>query len=146
MKFSEMRARLSGLPEGYNGQKGKWNEIKGAFQIKKCCLIRALQYGPDGEVLVSPVTEKPYFDWQLAMYIETADGEEYNVRTNSQKLVAVFRAQIAEDKKADEVNQYGSEIFYCIPPEGRVRFCTTEQEYGKKKEKHDVAYLEDVED
>ena len=36
MKFSEMKAKMSGLPDGYDGQRAKWNEIKGTFLIRKC--------------------------------------------------------------------------------------------------------------
>ncbi|MBQ1462983.1 MAG: hypothetical protein IIZ24_02235 [Candidatus Methanomethylophilus sp.] len=144
MKFSEMKAKMSGLPDGYDGQKAKWNDIKGAFVIKKCCLIRSVQTDSEGNVVCNPATEKPYFDYQLAFYIETEDGSKYNVRTNSRKLTGVFLAQLGDEPKADMVNQYGSEIFFLEPPEGRVRFCTVQQEYGKNKEKHDVAYLEEA--
>ena len=32
MKFSEMKAQLSGLPEGFNGQRAKWTEVTVPFE------------------------------------------------------------------------------------------------------------------
>lgn len=143
MKFSEMKAQLSGLPEGFNGQRAKWTEVTVPFEILKACLLREPQLDSDGEIIVSPKTGKPYFDYNLAMMIRLESGNELIVRTNSPKLIPVFRPQI-ENRPADGVNRYGTEFFLLEVPSGKVRFTAVKHDYGNKG-KQDVAYLEDVE-
>ena len=143
MKFSEMKAQLSGLPEGFDGQRAKYQDVTGTFIIVKACLLREVQLDPQGEVMCSPVTGKPYFDWNLALQIRTEHGELKVVRTNSPTLIPVFRSQIGDDRKADSVNRYGAEIFNLDPPEGKLRFTTMKHDY-KSKGMQDVAYLEEA--
>ena len=89
-------------------------------------------------------TGKPYFDYNLAMMIRLESGNELIVRTNSPKLIPVFRSQI-ENRPADGVNRYGTEFFLLEVTSGKVRFTAVKHDYGAKG-KQDVAYLEDVED
>ena len=144
MKFSEMRAQMSGLPEGFSGKKVKWQEVREAFTIVKLCMTVQSQKTESGELLVSPVTGEVYMDRNLVMVIRTEKGEDLLVYTNSPKLVPVFRQQIPEERKPDEVSRYGADIYILDPPEGKLRFTTMKHKFGSKGEM-DVAYLEEAE-
>lgn len=144
MKLSEARAKVSGLPEGFPARSKKWNDVSETFTIEKAALMVGEQRGEDGQVLVSPTTQKPYLEYQVALALILKSGERVSVRTNSPRLIPLFRGEITEDREPDAVNTFGRRIYIVEPPEGTLRFVPFRYTY-KNDLKADVADLEEVE-
>lgn len=144
MKLSDARAKVSGLPEGFPAKTKKWNDISETFTIEKAALMVGEQIGEDGQILISPKTDKPYLEYQVVLALVLKDGEKISVRTNSPRLIPLFRGELTEDRQPDGTNSFGRRIYIVEPPEGTLRFVPFRYTY-KNDLKADVADLEEVE-
>lgn len=135
MKLSEMIAKKSGIPDGFRGQKAKWDEISEPFQIEKIAILQRPAVNEAGETIVFSKGSKAgctVMDRTAVMQIITAD-KEYIIRTNSKRITSLFICQI-EGRDADDTNNFGDEVFIVEPPEGWLKFAPFKQKYANGKE------------
>jgi hypothetical protein len=131
MKLSEMIAKKSGIPDGFRGQKAKWDEISEAFQIEKAAILQKPAVNEAGETIVFSKGSKAgqtVMDRIAVLQIITAD-KEYIIKTNSKRITTLFIDQI-DGKEADDVNVFGDQIFIVEPPEGWLKFVPFKQKYA----------------
>ena len=147
MKLSEMKNRVSGLPDGFDGVKMSWDEVKETFEIKKACILERDKKDEGGNVIVykqGPKQGQAVPDRQIALQLKTASGETVLVRTNSPRIVSLYTGDL--DRECDETNRFGDKIYYVEAPEGELKFVPFEMDKKKdgKPMKWDVADLEEV--
>lgn len=150
MKLSEMKNKVTGLPEGFTGARKKWDEVKEVFEIVKAAVLERDKVGEDGQVIKfskGPREGQTVPDRQVCFQIRTSDGKDVIVRTNSPRLTSLYTGDL--DRDPDSVNQFGDRIFLVDVPEGKMHFVPYEIE-GKDKSgksmRWNVADLEEVED
>ena len=150
MKLSEMKNKVTGLPEGFIGTRKKWDEIKEVFTIVKAAVLERDKTDENGQVIrfsKGPREGQAVPDRQVCFQIKTSDGKDVIVRTNSPRLTSLYAGDL--DRDPDAVNQFGDRIFNVEVPEGRMHFVPYEIE-GKDKSgksmRWNVADLEEVED
>ena len=147
MKLSEMRNRVTGLPDGFAGTKKDWKDVAETFRIEKAAILDKDKKDESGEAILyrqGPKQGQPVPDRQIAMQLRTASGEAVLVRTNSPRIVTLFAGDL--DRECDEVNRFGDRIYHVEAPEGELKFVPYEMDkkkYGKPI-KLDVADLEEV--
>ena len=147
MKLSEMRNKVTGLPEGFSGIKKDWKDVTETFRIEKAAILEKDKKDESGEVILyrqGPKQGQPVPDRQIAMQLRTASGEAVLVRTNSPRIVTLFTGDL--DREYDEVNRFGDRIYHVEAPEGELKFIPFEMDKKKdgKPIKWDVADLEEV--
>ena len=148
MKLSEMRNKVTGLPEGFSGIKKDWKDVTETFRIEKAAILEKDKKDESGEVILyrqGPKQGQPVPDRQIAMQLRTASGEVVLVRTNSPRIVTLFTGDL--DREYDEVNRFGDRIYHVEAPEGELKFIPFEMDKKKdgKPIKWDVvADLEEV--
>lgn len=147
MKLSEMRNKVTGLPEGFSGIKKDWKDVTETFRIEKAAILEKDKKDESGEVILyrqGPKQGRPVPDRQIAMQLRTASGEAVLVRTNSPRIVTLFTGDL--DREYDEVNRFGDRIYHVEAPEGELKFIPFEMDKKKdgKPIKWDVADLEEV--
>ena len=147
MKLSEMRNKVTGLPEGFSGIKKDWKDVTETFRIEKAAILEKDKKDESGEVILyrqGPKQGQPVPDRQIAMQLRTASGEAVLVRTNSPRIVTLFTGDL--DREYDEVNRFGDRIYHVEAPEGELKFIPYEMDKKKdgKPIKWDVADLEEV--
>ena len=147
MKLSEMRNKVTGLPDGFAGTKKDWKDVAETFRIEKAAILEKDKKDESGEVILyrqGPKQGQPVPDRQIAMQLRTASGEAVLVRTNSPRIVTLFTADL--DRECDEVNRFGDRIYHVEAPEGELKFIPFEMDKKKdgKPIKWDVADLEEV--
>ena len=148
MKLNDMKNRTTGLPQGFEGVRMKWDKVEGAFEIEKAAILERDKTNDDGEIIryeKGPKAGQAVPDRQLAMQIRTEDGRKVIVRTNSPRLTSLYVDDL--DREPDSTNQFGDRIFEVEVPEGKLRFVPHQIE-GKDKngkaQKWDVADLEQL--
>ena len=147
MKLSEMRNKVTGLPDGFDGVKKDWKDVTETFRIEKAAILEKDKKDESGEVILyrqGPKQGQPVPDRQIAMQLRTASGEAVLVRTNSPRIVTLFTGDL--DREYDEVNRFGDRIYHVEAPEGELKFIPYEMDKKKdgKPIKWDVADLEEV--
>ena len=147
MKLSEMRNKVTGLPDGFVGVKKDWKDVAETFSIEKAVILEKDKKDENGEVILyskGPKQGQPVPDRQIAMQLRTASGEAVLVRTNSPRIVPLFTGDL--DRECDEVNRFGDRIYHVEAPEGELKFVPYEMDKKKdgKPIKWDVADLEEV--
>lgn len=145
MKLSEMKAKKSGLPDGFSGARAKWSDIKQKFQIQKACILERPARGEDGTPLVysrGAMEGEPIMDRQLALAIKTEAGDEFTVRTNSRRMVSLFSGDLG--REPDSQNAFGDAVYIVDAPEGWLKFVPFKYEYANGQ-KGDVCDLEEAE-
>lgn len=144
MKLSEMKAKKSGLPEGFSGERAKWNEISEPFEILKAAVLERPAIGDDGPLTYSqgPKEGQPIMDRQMALSIKTVSGKEYIIRTNSRRLVSLFSGDL--DREPDFKNSYGDSVYVVEAPEGKIKFVPFRYEYSNGM-KGDICDIEEAE-
>ena len=147
MKLSEMRNKVTGLPEGFSGIKKDWKDVTETFRIEKAAILEKDKKDESGEIILyrqGPKQGQPVPDRQIAMQLHTASGEAVLVRTNSPRIVTLFTGDL--DREYDEVNRFGDRIYHVEAPEGELKFVPFEMDKKKdgKPIKWDVADLEEV--
>lgn len=148
MKLNEMKAAVSGVPEGFTGDRMKWDKLNEEFEIVKAAMLRRPARNKEGEIIryeKGPRAGQVVPDWQLVLGVRTRSGKQYVVRTNSPKLVPLFTGEIGDDREADSVNRFGDEIFNVEYPEGFLKFVSATNKYADGRE-GSVADLEQAED
>ena len=148
MKLSEMKNRNSGLPEGFEGVKMSWDEVKDVFTIQKVCVLERDKMDENGQPILfknGPKTGQSIPDRQLAMQLIVGD-KKVIVRTNSARLTSLYSGDL--DREPDEVNRFGDRIFYVEVPEGKMKFVPFEQKGKKdgKEMKWNIADLEEIDE
>ena len=149
MKLSEMKNKVSGLPDGFIGVKMSWDEVNETFQIVKACVLERDKINEKGEKILyqkGPKQGQPVPDRQVAFQLHTASGKQLIVRTNSPRLTSLYSGDL--DREPDSVNRFGDKIFDVEPPEGDMHFVPFEQKGTKngKEMSWDVADLEEVDE
>ena len=147
MKLSEMRNKVTGLPDGFAGTKKDWKDVAETFRIEKAAILEKDKKDESGEVILyrqGPKQGQPVPDRQIAMQLRTASGEAVLVRTNSPRIVSLYTGDL--DRDCDEVNRFGDRIYHVEAPEGELKFVPYEMDKKKdgKPIKWDVADLEEV--
>ena len=147
MKLSEMRNKVTGLPDGFVGTKKDWKDVAETFRIEKAAILEKDKKDESGEIILyrqGPKQGQPVPDRQIAMQLRTASGEAVLVRTNSPRIVTLFTGDL--DRECDEVNRFGDRIYHVEAPEGELKFVPYEMDKKKdgKPIKWDVADLEEV--
>ena len=147
MKLSEMRNKVTGLPDGFAGVKKDWKDVAETFRIEKAAILEKDKKDESGEVILyrqGPKQGQPVPDRQIAMQLRTASGEAVLVRTNSPRIVSLYTGDL--DRECDEVNRFGDRIYHVEAPEGNLKFVPYEMDKKKdgKPIKWDVADLEEV--
>ena len=147
MKLSEMRNKVTGLPDGFSGIKMDWKDVTETFRIEKAAILEKDKKDESGEVILyrqGPKQGQPVPDRQIAMQLRTASGEAVLVRTNSPRIVSLYTGDL--DREYDEVNRFGDRIYHVEAPEGERKFVPFEMDKKKdgKPIKWDVADLEEV--
>ena len=147
MKLSEMRNKVTGLPDGFSGIKMDWEDVTETFRIEKAAILEKDKKDESGEVILyrqGPKQGQPVPDRQIAMQLRTASGEAVLVRTNSPRIVSLYTGDL--DRDYDEVNRFGDRIYHVEVPEGELKFIPYEMDKKKdgKPIKWDVADLEEV--
>ena len=147
MKLSEMRNKVTGLPDGFAGTKKDWKDVAETFRIEKAAILEKDKKDESGETILyrqGPKQGQPVPDRQIAMQLRTASGEAVLVRTNSPRIVTLFTGDL--DREYDEVNRFGDRIYHVEAPEGELKFVPYEMDKKKdgKPLKWDVADLEEV--
>ena len=147
MKLSEMRNKVTGLPDGFAGTKKDWKDVAETFRIEKAAILEKDKKDESGEVILyrqGPKQGQPVPDRQIAMQLRTASGEAVLVRTNSPRIVSLYTGDL--DRECDEVNRFGDRIYHVEVPEGELKFVPYEMDKKKdgKPIKWDVADLEEV--
>ena len=51
MKLSEMKNKVTGLPEGFTGTRKKWDEVKEIFTIEKAAVLERDKTDENGQVI-----------------------------------------------------------------------------------------------
>ena len=150
MKLSDMKNKVTGLPEGFTGARKKWDEVKDVFEIKKAAVLERDKIDENGQIIrysKGPREGQAVPDRQVCFELVTTDGKRLIVRTNSPRLTSLYSGDL--EREPDAVNQFGDKIFLVEAPEGKMHFIPYEIE-GKDKtgkvKKWDVADLEEVED
>lgn len=148
MKLSEMRNKVTGLPDGFVGTKKDWKDVSETFRIEKAAILEKDKKDESGEVILyrqGPKQGQPVPDRQIAMQLRTASGEAVLVRTNSPRIVTLFTGDL-DGRECDEVNRFGDRIYHVEAPEGELKFVPFEMDKKKdgKPIKWDVADLEEV--
>ena len=148
MKLSEMKNKVSGLPDGFVGVKMSWDEVDEAFEIVKACVLERDKINEKGEKILyqkGPKQGQPVRDRQVAFQLRTKSGKQLIVRTNSPRLTSLYSGDLERDP--DDVNRFGDKIFAVEPPEGFMHFIPFEQKGTKngKEMSWNVADLEEVE-
>ena len=148
MKLSDMRNKVTGLPEGFEGVKKNWEDVTETFRIEKAAILERDKKDENGETILyrqGPKQGQPVPDRQIAMQLRTASGEAVLVRTNSPRIVPLFTGDL-DGRECDEVNRFGDRIFSVEAPEGELKFVPFEMDKKKdgKPIKWDVADLEEV--
>ena len=147
MKLNEMVAKKSGLPEGFGGERAKWDEVKVRFTIRKICVLqRPARDKETGEIITyqdGPRRGEPIPDRQVIMTVETEDKKLLLIRTNSRRITSLYAGDL--DRKPDAQNQFGDDVFIVEAPEGWLRFVPFKQEYANGQ-KGDVADLMEAEE
>ena len=147
MKLSEMKNKVTGLPDGFVGNKKEWKEVAETFRIEKAAILERDKKDEAGSVIVykqGPKQGQAVPDRQIALQLKTASGETVLVRTNSPRIVSLYTGDL--DRECDETNRFGDKIYYVEPPEGELKFVPFEMDKKKdgKPMKWDVADLEEV--
>lgn len=147
MKLSEMRNKMTGLPDGFSGTKKDWKDLAETFRIEKAAILEKDKKDESGEVILyrqGPKQGQPVPDRQIALQLRTASGEVVLVRTNSPRIVPLFAGDL--DRECDETNRFGDRIYHVEAPEGELKFVPFEMDKKKdgKPIKWDVADLEEV--
>lgn len=148
MKLSEMRNKVTGLPDGFSGVKKDWKDVTETFRVEKAAILEKDKKDESGEVILysqGPKQGQPVPDRQIAMQLRTASGEAVLVRTNSPRIVSLYTGDL--DREYDEVNRFGDRIYHVEAPEGELKFIPYEMDKKKKDGKPikwDVADLEEV--
>ena len=147
MKLSEMKNKVTGLPDGFVGNKKEWKEVAETFRIEKAAILERDKKDEGGNVIVykqGPKQGQAVPDRQIALQLKTASGESVLVRTNSPRIVSLYTGDL--DRECDENNRFGDKIYYVEAPEGELRFVPFEMDKKKdgKPMKWDVADLEEV--
>ena len=147
MKLSEMRNKVTGLPDGFAGTKKDWKDVAETFRIEKAAILEKDKKDESGEIILyrqGPKQGQPVPDRQIAMQLRTASGEAVLVRTNSPRIVTLYTGDL--DREYDEVNRFGDRIYHVEAPEGELKFVPYEMDRKKdgKPIKWDVADLEEV--
>ena len=147
MKLSEMKNKVTGLPDGFVGTKKEWKEVAETFRIEKAAILERDKKDEGGNVIVykqGPKQGQPVPDRQIAMQLRTAAGDSILVRTNSPRIVSLYTGDL--DREPDDTNRFGDKIFYVDAPEGELKFVPFEMDKKKdgKPMKWDVADLEEV--
>ena len=112
MKLSEMRNKVTGLPDGFSGTKKDWKDVAETFRIDKAAILEKDKKDEDGELILyskGPKQGQPVPDRQIAMQLRTASGEAVLVRTNSPRIVSLYTGDL--DRDCDEVNRFGDRIY-----------------------------------
>ena len=149
MKLSEMKSKVTGLPEGFTGVKCEWKEVTETFYIEKCAILERDKKDEAGQIITykqGPKQGQPVPDRQIAMQLRTASGKIVLVRTNSPRIVSLYTGDL-DERECDEVNRFGDEIYFVEPPEGELKFVPFEMDKKKKDGKQvkwDIADLEEV--
>ena len=148
MKLSEMRNKVTGLPDGFAGTKKDWKDVAETFRIEKAAILEKDKKDESGEAILyrqGPKQGQPVPDRQIAMQLRTASGEAVLVRTNSPRIVTLFIGDL-DGRECDEVNRFGDRIYHVEAPEGELKFVPYEMDKKKdgKPIKWDVADLEEV--
>ena len=149
MKLSEMKNKVSGLPEGFTGEKKSWNEVADNFRIIKACVLERDKTNENGETIKymkGPRIGQPVPDRQVAMQLETVSGKMILVRTNSIRITSLYSGDL--DREPDETNRFGDRIFYVEVPEGIMHFIPFEQKGMKdgREMKWNIADLEEIDE
>lgn len=149
MKLSEMKNRVSGLPEGFTGEKMQWNEVSDDFVIEKACILERDKTDEMGNVITyskGPKEGQPVPDRQIALQLKLTNGKKVLVRTNSARITSLYSGDL--DREPDETNRFGDRIFFVDAPEGTMHFVPFEQKGTKdgKPMKWNIADLEEVEE
>ena len=147
MKLSEMKNKVTGLPDGFVGTKKEWKEVTETFRIEKAAILERDKKDEAGNVIVykqGPKQGQAVPDRQIALQLRTASGETVLVRTNSPRIVSLYTGEL--DRECDETNRFGDKIYYVEAPEGELKFVPFEMDKKKdgKPMKWDVADLEEV--
>ena len=147
MKLSEMRNKVTGLPDGFAGTKKDWKDVAETFRIEKAAILEKDKKDESGEVILyrqGPKQGQPVPDRQIAMQLRTASGEAVLVRTNSPRIVSLYTGDL--DREGDEFNRFVDRIYHVEVPEGELKFVPYEMDKKKdgKPIKWDVADLEEV--
>ena len=147
MKLSEMRNKVTGLPDGFAGTKKDWKDVAETFRIEKAAILEKDKKDESGEIILyrqGPKQGQPVPDRQIAMQLRNASGEAVLVRTNSPRIVTLYTGDL--DREYDEVNRFGDRIYHVEAPEGELKFVPYEMDRKKdgKPIKWDVADLEEV--
>ena len=147
MKLSEMKNKVTGLPDGFVGNKKEWKEVTETFRIEKAAILERDKKDEGGNVIVykqGPKQGQAVPDRQIALQLRTASGETVLVMTNSPRIVSLYTGDL--DREYDETNRFGDKIYYVEAPEGELKFVPFEMDKKKdgKPMKWDVADLEEV--
>ena len=145
MKLSEMKNKVTGLPDGFVGNKKEWKEVTETFRIETAASLGRDQTEAAGNVYKQgPKQGQAVPDRQIALQLKTASGETVLVRTNSPRIVSLYTGDL--DRECDETNRFGDKIYYVEAPEGELKFVPFEMDKKKdgKPMKWDVADLEEV--
>lgn len=148
MKLSEMKNKVSGLPDGFVGVKMSWDEVSETFEIVKACILERDKVNEKGEKILfqkGPRQGQPVPDRQVAFQLHTETGKQIIVRTNSPRLTSLYSGDL--EREPDTTNRFGDRIFDVEVPEGKMRFIPYEQKGTKngKEMTWNVADLEEVE-
>ena len=149
MKLSEMKNKVSGLPDGFVGVRMSWDEVKESFEIVKAVILERDKKDEKGEVVKytkGPKAGQPVPDRQVVFLIKTESGKQIVVRTNSARLTSLYSGDL--DREPDEVNRFGDHVYFVEAPEGVMKFVPYEQKGIKdgREMKWDIADLEEVEE
>ena len=52
MKLSEMRNKVTGLPDGFSGTKKDWKDVAETFRIEKAAILEKDKKDESGEVIL----------------------------------------------------------------------------------------------
>ena len=147
MKLSEMKNKVSGLPDGFVGVRMTWDEVDEAFTIEKACVLERDKINEKGETITyqkGPKAGQPVPDRQVAFQLKTESGKGLIVRTNSPRVTSLYSGDL--DREPDTQNRFGDRIYFVDCPEGLMHFVPFEQKGTKdgKPMKWNVADLEEL--
>ena len=147
MKLSEMKNKVSGLPDGFSGVRMSWDEVQGTFEIEKACILERDKINEKGETITytkGPKAGQPVPDRQVAFQLKTAEGAPVIVRTNSARITSLYSGDL--DREPDTQNRFGDRIYFVEAPEGKMHFVPYEQKATKdgREMKWNIADLEEV--
>ena len=149
MKLSEMKNKVSGLPDGFTGEKKAWNEVAERFEIVKVCVLERDKTNEKGETILyqkGPREGQPVPDRQVALQLLTESKKQLIVRTNSARITSLYSGDL--DREPDETNRFGDRIYFVEAPEGLMKFVPFEQKGVKdgREMKWNIADLEEAEE